>query len=87
MLKRDRTSEEKHIDAIMKSGLRRLGDESPNPNRAPNPFPHYVFWDVLGRKGERCQIVKPARLASKVQVRFKDGSVAIVNRRAIRRSD
>lgn len=87
MLKRDRSSEERRFDAMMKSGLKKLGDESPNPDRTPNPFPHYVLWDVLGRKGESCQIVKPTRLVSKVQVRFKDGFEAVIDRRAIRRCD
>lgn len=85
MLKRDRTSDEKRFDAMMKSGLRRLGSDEANPDRTHNPFPHVVFWDVLGRKGQRCQVIKPTRLASKVQVKFEDGFEAVIDRRAIRR--
>jgi len=85
MLKRERTSEEKHWDAIVKDGLRRLGSDDANPDRTHKPFPHTLFWDVLGRKGQRCLVIKPGRLTSKVQVKFEDGFQAIVDRRAIRR--
>jgi hypothetical protein len=85
MLRRDRTSEEKHVDAIMKSGLLRLG-VVPTAESTPKPFPHYLHWDVKGRKGQRCRVVNPDYTASsRIQVEFEDGAVIVVNRMAIRR--
>jgi hypothetical protein len=98
ILKRERTSDEKHIDRIVKSGLMRLG-ENPNPSsserngfavtephRPPNPYQHYLFWDRMGRKGQSCRIINPdQKNARSLQIQFEDGHTAVVNRRAIRR--
>lgn len=99
ILRRERTSDEKHIDRIVKSGLMRLG-ENPNPSssehdgfavtephRPPNPYPHFLFWDRLGgRKGQKCRILNAdAKNARAIQIQFEDGFIAVVNRRAIRR--
>ena len=85
MLRRERTGEEKHIDRIVKGGLLRLGSLSP-AHDTPKPFPYYLFWDVKGRKGQRCRVVNPDRPASsRIQVEFEDGAIVVVNRLAIRR--
>lgn len=98
ILRRERTSEEKRIDAKVKSGLMRLGEnpsvtltgkssEVAEPHQTTNPFPHVLFWDRLGRKGQKCRVITPRQNASSVQVQFEDGFIAVVNRRSIRRSD
>lgn len=98
MRKRDRTCEEKHWDAMIRSGLMRLGEhpsmtltgkssEVTEPRQTTNPFPHVLFWDRLGRKGQKCRVITPRQNASSVQVQFEDGFIAVVNRRSIRRSD
>jgi hypothetical protein len=101
MRKKDRTGEEKHWDAIVKSGLMRLGEnptESPNPfgrrfevaepRQSTNPFPHVLVWDRMGRKGQKCRVITPKNVSkSKVQVQFEDGYIAMISRQAIRRSD
>lgn len=85
MLRRDRTSEEKRVDAIMKDGLLKLGAE-PSTENTPKPFPHFLSWHVLGRKGQRCRVVNPDYpSSSKIQVQFEDGAIFVVNRLAIRR--
>lgn len=85
MRRKDRTGEEKHWDAIVKGGLLRLGAEHPAAS-TPKPFPHYLFWDVKGRKGQRCRVINPDYTASsKIQVEFEDGAVVVIDRRAIRR--
>ena len=85
MRKKDRTSEEKQWDAIVKGGLLKLGAE-PTAESTPKPFPHYLCWDVKGRKGQRCRVINPNRTASsRIQVEFEDGAIVVVNRMAIRR--
>ena len=85
MRKKDRTTEEKQVDAIMKSGLLKLGAE-PTADSIPKPFPHYLYWNVQGRKGQRCRVINPDYTASsKVQVEFDDGAFMVIDRRAIRR--
>lgn len=85
MLRRDRTSEEKQADRIFKGGMLRLGTE-PTADSTPKPFPHYLFWDVKGRKGQRCRVVNPDYpSSSKIQIEFDDGAMLVVDRRAIRR--
>ena len=85
MRRKDRTGEEKHWDAIVKGGLLKLGAEHPAED-TPKPFPHYLFWDVKGRKGQRCRVINPDYTASsKIQVEFEDGAVVVIDRRAIRR--
>lgn len=80
-----RTSDEQRFDRILKSGLLKLGAE-PAAESTPKPFPHYLYWDVKGRKGQRCRVVNPDYTASsKIQVEFEDGAIVVVNRLAIRR--
>ena len=82
MLKRDRTSEEKHVDAIMKTAILRLG---PNPpaEETPTPYPYTFAWDRDGRKGQRCAILKTTTRTA--LIRFADGFETVVNRMAVRR--
>lgn len=85
MRRKDRSGEEKQWDAIVKSGLLKLGTEA-TAESTPKPYPHYLHWDVLGRKGQRCRVVNPDYTASsKIQVQFEDGAIVVVNRMAIRR--
>lgn len=85
MLKRDRTPDEKLFDDKLRGGLLKLGTE-PTAESTPKPFPHYLFWDVMGRKGQRCRVINPDYTASsKIQVEFEGGFIAVVDRRAIRR--
>lgn len=85
MRRKDRTSEEKQADRIFRGGLLKLGALSPAES-TPKPFPHYLFWDVKGRKGQRCRVVNPDYTASsRIQVEFEDGASIVVDRRAIRR--
>jgi hypothetical protein len=86
MLRRDRTSEEKQVDRIFKGGMPKLGAAQTPTESTPKPFPHYLFWDVMGRKGQRCRVVNPDRTASsRIQVEFEDGAIVVVSRLAIRR--
>lgn len=87
MLKRDRTTEEKAIDQMMKSGIMRLGKvpASQQGGIPKPPFPHVLYWDVLGRKGQRCKIIKPGLKIALVE--FEDGFRHTVNRMAIRKGD
>lgn len=85
MLKRDRTADEKRIDKLTKGAIMRLGTEPSQEAKTTNPFPHVLFWDTLGRKGQRCRVIKPGfRIAL---VEFEDGFRHTVNRMAIRRDD
>ena len=79
---KDRTSEEKQFDGILKTALMCLGDNPANASK-PIPFPYYLAWDKLGRKGQRCTIIRLK--TTRVQVRFEDGYTAILNRQAVRR--
>jgi hypothetical protein len=49
----------------------------------PEAFPYYCYWDVAGRKGQRCRILKAGTRTA--HVIFEDGFERIVNRIAIRR--
>jgi hypothetical protein len=81
MLKRDRSSEEKHADRLAKTGIMRLGGTNPAPVE-PTPFPYTLYWDVLGRQGQRCVPLRQTK--ELIQIKFEDGYIAVVNRRAIR---
>lgn len=84
MLKRDRTAEEKRIDKLTKSGILRLGAQPSHEAASPNPFPYVLFWDRLGRKGQRCRILKPGPRV--VLLEFADdGFITTMNKMAIRR--
>ena len=48
----------------------------------PNAFPYYCRWDVKGRKGQKCRILKAGTKTA--HVRFEDGTETIINRQAIR---
>jgi hypothetical protein len=85
MRRKDRTSEEKQADRILRGGLLKLGTEA-TAESTPKPFPHYLFWDVKGRKGQRCRVINPDYpSSSKIQVEFEDGAIIVLNRLAIRR--
>jgi len=48
----------------------------------PNSFPYYCRWDLAGRKGQRCRILKAGIRTAHVV--FEDGFEHILNRSAIR---
>ena len=83
MLKRDRSGEEKRIDRLTKSGIMRLGKQPSSEAATPNPFPYVLYWDKLGRKGQRCRLVQPGFRV--VLIEFEDGFWHTVNKMAIRR--
>lgn len=83
MRKKDRTADERNIDRLTKSGIMRLGAQSSHEAATPNPFPYCLFWDKLGRKGQRCRILKPGPRV--LLVEFEDGFKHTVNRMAVRR--
>lgn len=83
MLKRDRTAEEKHIDKLTRSAMMLLGAQSSHEAATPNPFPYVLYWDKLGRKGQRCRILKPGPRI--VLLEFSDGFRHTMNKMAIRR--
>jgi hypothetical protein len=99
MRKKDRSSEEKQFDGMVKRGLMRLG-ENPNPSSSERngfevtkphqptrTYPHVLVWDRLGRKGQRCKVLRVKGNLYRTQVEFEDGFVAVVERMAIRRSE
>lgn len=82
MRRKDRSSDEKRFDAMVKTGIERLGTNPQEPT-PKIPFPYVLVWDRLGRKGQRCTII---RLTTRTaQVRFEDGFTSVLNRQAIRR--
>jgi hypothetical protein len=82
MRKKDRTSEEKRFDGIVKTAVMKLG---PNPQVAPQPipFPYVLCWDRLGRKGQRVAIIRQSTQTA--QIKFEDGFTTVINRQALRR--
>jgi hypothetical protein len=97
MRKRDRSSEEKHFDAMLKSGLMRLGEhpsvtltgkssEVTEPRQSTNPFPYVLVWDRGGRKGQKLRVINPKPKSRLVQVEFEDGLILTLDRQAIRQS-
>ena len=48
----------------------------------PSAFPYYCRWDVAGRKGQRCRILKAGTKTAHVV--FEDGFSRIIDRQAIR---
>jgi len=83
MKKKDRTGEEKQFDKLARRGIMLLGAQSSHEAEPPNPFPYVLFWDKMGRKGQRCRILKPG--PSVLLVEFEDGFKHTVNRMAVRR--
>jgi hypothetical protein len=53
-------------------------------NKAEEEFPHILRWDRLGRKGQRCKIIRTHNATC--QVEFPDGFVAALSRRALVRA-
>jgi hypothetical protein len=84
MRKKDRTSEEKVLDGIVKTAIMHLGPTPTQKHDEPTPFPYYLAWDRLGRKGQRCRIIPSPTQPRTVQVVFEDGTVTVINRMAIR---
>lgn len=82
MKKKDRTSDEKRWDGIVKTAVMRLG---PNPQveTQPTPFPYVLVWDRLGRKGQRVTIIRQSTKTA--QIKFEDGFCTVINRQALRR--
>jgi hypothetical protein len=48
----------------------------------PNAFPYYLRWNVAGRKGQKCRILKAGIRTAHIV--FEDGFEQIVNRASIR---
>jgi hypothetical protein len=82
MLKRDRTGEEKRVDAKIRAGIMKLGP-NPDAHEEPNPFPHFLAWDREGRRGQRCKVLRTTPKMAMIE--FDDGFQLVVNRLAIRR--
>jgi hypothetical protein len=80
--KKDRTNEEKQFDAKIKTAMRKLGP-NPQADATPIPFPYFLAWDRLGRKGQRVTIIRQSTQTA--QVRFEDGFTTVINRQALRR--
>lgn len=82
MKKKDRSSADRAFDASLKSAIRLLG---PNPQTSvsPTPYPYILFWDRLGRKGQRCRINRQSTKTA--QITFDDGYQTVINRQALRR--
>jgi hypothetical protein len=78
--KRDRTSEEKQADKLMKTGVMALGTTIP-PN--PEDYRHRLRFDMMGRKGQPCRILQFS--GTLIQIQFEDGYTALVRRTALRR--
>jgi hypothetical protein len=85
MRKKDRTAEERAYDKLLRGGMMRLGAQPSDEAATPNPYPYILFWDKLGRKGQRCRILKPGPRV--ILLEFEDGFRHTVNRLAIRREN
>ena len=70
MKKKERSSEEKHFDATLKTAILSLGT-NPATQAEPIPFPYVLVWDRLGRKGQRCKILRQTTRTA--QIKFEDG--------------
>ena len=82
MKKKERSSDEKQFDAKVKSAIMRLGT-NPAADEDPIPFPYVLYWDRLGRKWQRCKILRQSNRTA--QIKFEDGYTTVINRQAIRR--
>jgi hypothetical protein len=84
MKKRDRTSQEKAFDDMIRAGIAHLG-QTPTAPAEPNLYRHVLKWDRLGRQGQSCRILK--QRGTLAQIEFEsDKFVTRINRMAIRRS-
>jgi hypothetical protein len=83
MKKRDRTSEERKWDDMLKTAVMRLGP-NPQTEAQPTPFPYVLAWDRLGRKGQRVKIIRQSLQIAHVM--FEDGFTANLARQALRRT-
>lgn len=50
-------------------------------NKADEGFPHVLRWDRIGRRGQKCRILRSKD--DQVHVRFEDGHEALLPRRAL----
>ena len=82
MRKKDRTSEEKKEDGMLKTGIMHLGP-APDADAERLPFPYVLFWDRLGRRGQRVKILRQTTLMAHIE--FEDGFRSSINRMALRR--
>jgi hypothetical protein len=80
--KKDRTSEEKQFDGMLRTAMKRLGPNPPTVE-TPTPFPYVLVWDRLGRKGQRVTIIRQSTKTA--QIKFEDGFTTVINRQALRR--
>jgi hypothetical protein len=85
MKKKDRTDDERTFDKLLKGGMMRLGAQPSEEAATPNPYPYVLYWDKLGRKGQRCRILKPGQRI--VLLEFEDGFKHTCNKMAIRRDE
>jgi hypothetical protein len=76
-----KTGEDRQFSKLIESGIMRLGP--PETPAAPNAFRHVLVWDRIGRKGQKCRILKQS--GSLAQIEFEDGFVTRINRFAVRR--
>lgn len=82
MRRKDLSNEYRQFDKMLRTGIQRLGTNPQEP-RPKTPFPYVLVWDRLGRKGQRCTII---RLTTRTaQVKFEDGFTSVLSRQAIRR--
>lgn len=72
-------SEPHPLRKIFEAGGARVYEDVP----APEEFRHEVRWNVKGRLGQQCEIIRNS--GCQCQVRFEDGSTEILDRRALQR--
>lgn len=72
-------------DALCRECGKRKAEGVPSENEC-RCFPHVLHWNWarLGRKGQRCRILRNE--GTRIHVEFEDGFNTIMDRRALRRS-
>ena len=91
MKRREKTSDERTFDKLLRGGIMHLGKQPAQAAAPPNPFPYVMFWGTKGRKGQRCRIVTLQRSTLSplkfVEIEFIDGHRDRVNRMALRQAE
>ena len=82
MKKKESTSDPAFVSGTLKTAFVRRFGTNPAAAAEPIPFPYYLCWDRLGRRGQRCKIIR--RTPQTVQVEFEDGFKSVISRQAIR---